>query len=324
MMTWLLLAIQDLPEGNAGIASKFVGDAGIEGHPAVVFSDNFETGRCKAENSWGGVGFSKQRENVNGGTTSMELALVRPSPKPEQGLGFQHSFKDGFDTLFLRYYAKFAKDMELFHGGSHDGGSIFARAPGVPDAKPGIPADGKNEYTALLDTWRPDEQVASPGNIAIYCYHPEQRHQYGEHFFPSGKMLPFGRPVGTYFGPTFVPRPEYVPERGRWTCYELMVKANAPGKRDGRIAIWVDGKIAADFPNLRLRDVDTLKANRISIGLYTQNSKVTKTCTMWFDDVVAATSYIGPIGTGRAAAKEKPLQPTPGGKSASPFSKDFK
>ena len=31
---------------------------------------------------------------------------------------------------------------------------INARAPGVPDAKPGIPADGKNEYSVCLDTWR--------------------------------------------------------------------------------------------------------------------------------------------------------------------------
>ena len=74
-----------------------------------------------------------------------------------------------------------------------------------------------------------------------------------------------------------------------------MVKANTPGQRDGRIAFWVEGKLAADFPNLRLRDVETLKANVIGLGLYTENDKIKKTCYLWFDDVVAATSYIGPM-----------------------------
>ncbi len=47
--------------------------------------------------------------------------------------------------------------------------------------------------------------------------------------------------------------------------------------------------------NLRLRNVETLKANVIGLGLYTENDKIKKTCYLWFDDVVAATSYIGPM-----------------------------
>jgi len=177
----------------------------------------------------------------------------------------------------------------------------------VPDAKPGIPADGRNEYTVLLDTWRPDDKVASPGFLATYTYHPEQRHQWGEHFFPSGRMLPYGGSP-SYFGPQFTPRPELVPDRDRWNCYELMVKANTPGKRDGRIAFWVDGKLAADYQNLRLRDVDTLKANRVGLGLYTQNDMIRGRCEMWFDDVVVATSYIGPMATRKKSGPAKSAQ----------------
>ena len=47
-----------------------------------------------------------------------------------------------------------------------------------------------------------------------------------------------------------------------------MVKANTVGKRDGRIACWLDGELVADFPNLRLRDVDTLKIDRFAISLH--------------------------------------------------------
>src|SRR6185436_4846516 len=98
-----------------------------------------------------------------------------------------------------------------------------------------------------------------------------------------------------YFGPKFVPRPDLVPDRDRWICYELMVKANTPGQRDGRLAFWIDGRLAGDFPNLRFRDVATLKINQFALGLYTMNEAITGPCEMYFDDVVAATSYIGPV-----------------------------
>jgi hypothetical protein len=283
-----------LPEGNNGIAAAYLADYGIDRDPSVVFADDFEGGALRFENSWGGFQMTTQAENVHGGKKAVEMTLPYPRPAKETGMGMNQHFKEGFDTLFMRYYAKFGKNTELYHGATHDGAAILARAPGVPDAKPGIPADGKNEYTVLLDTWRsPDANVASPGYLAIYCYHPEQRHQWGEHFFPSGKTLPYGGSPA-FFGPRFVSRPDVVPDRDRWICYEFMVKANTPGKRDGRIAIWLDGKLAADFPNLRLRDVPTLKANIVSIGLYTMNDAIKAPCTMWYDDVVVATSYIGP------------------------------
>ena len=33
-----------LPEGNTGIASKYIGDFGIDKDPAVIFHDDFESG----------------------------------------------------------------------------------------------------------------------------------------------------------------------------------------------------------------------------------------------------------------------------------------
>jgi hypothetical protein len=77
----------------------------------------------------------------------------------------------------------------------------------------------------------------------------------------------------------------------------VMVKANTPGQRDGRIAFWVDGKLAGDFPNLRLRSAAELKANWVVIDSYSSSRH--PNTTHWYDDVVAATSYIGPqVATG--------------------------
>ena len=73
-----------------------------------------------------------------------------------------------------------------------------------------------------------------------------------------------------------------------------MLRANAPGRRDGRIASWVDGELSADLPNLRLRDVDALKLNHAAIDLHI-GSNPNRENRKWYDDVVIATAYVGPV-----------------------------
>ena len=63
----------------------------------------------------------------------------------------------------------------------------------------------------------------------------------------------------------------------------------------------MDGKLIADFPNLRLRDTENLKIDWFGIGLHIGSNKV-RTNKKWFDDVVAATSYLGPIVSEREAS----------------------
>ena len=61
-------------------------------------------------------------------------------------------------------------------------------------------------------------------------------------------------------------------------------------------AVWIDGKLMAHHKAINWRSSDKLKLNAIWLMLYvTQNSaKRNKVNTVWFDDVVVATEYIGP------------------------------
>ncbi len=293
----------ELPEGP-GIAARYPGDKDIERDPAVVFADGFETTepgplpggyRKRDEKKWDTSGglcrITDRPEDAHNGGKALEMTIVRPGTGLPAGAAVGKYFEEGSDTLFLRYYAKFEKNVELYHGGAHNGGGIAARAPGVPQACPGLRSDGSNKFTTVLDTWRPREEIPSPGYLVVYCYHMDQGGRWGDQFFPTGRVFPGSRQI---FGDDFVSRPDYFPERGRWLCYELMVKANAPGDRDGRIAFWVDGQLLADFPNLRLRNVERLKSNRIDLGIYTHNPRDVSDIKMWYDDVIAATQYIGP------------------------------
>ena len=144
--------------------------------------------------------------------------------------------------------------------------------------------------TAVPLRWPAPRRLVE-GPLVTYVYHMDQAGRWGDQFYPSGMVTPSREHP---FGEDFVPRPDFIPEQGRWVCYELMVKGNEPGLRDGRIAFWVDGELKGDFPNLRLRNVESLKANRINLGVYTHNPRTKTDITMWYDDVVVATSYIGP------------------------------
>ena len=300
-----------LPSGDAGIASKYPDDAGIEKDPAVVFADGFEA--CSKvgdlHRKWDNIfqehciRFAEEPENVHGGRKALEFTV--PQQAAELSNAVVKVLKQEHDVLFLRYYSKFEKGFDQI-GSSHNGAVISAHYDSGGHATPGIRADGRNKFLAAFEDWRGEEKTPSPGHLNIYCYHPEQRDNYGDHFFPSGKVFPYSPQVGNKnnFGKEFVSHPDLVPELDRWYCYEFMVKANTVGQRDGRIACWLDGQLIADFTNLRLRDVETLKIDQFCVGLHIK-SNTTRANKKWYDDVVAATSYVGPM------VKEKKAPPKP-------------
>jgi hypothetical protein len=286
-------ALVPLPEENRGIAGRYRSDQGIANDAAVLFHDDFESGipadRWDMAYHRQNIRLAKEPHHVHGGVRSLELTV--PRQRDEVSNELVKRLDDGHDKVFLRYYSKFDAGFDQV-GSSHNGGFLAAIASEVPFATPGVRASGRNKFSASLENWRGERETVSPGQLNVYCYHPRQRSDYGDHFFPSGTVLPFSSQPGD-FGTHFVARPEVTPKLGQWYCYELMLQANTVGKNNGRIACWLDGRLIADFPNLRLRDLESLKVNHAGIGLHIKSSPAREN-RKWYDDVVIATSYIGP------------------------------
>jgi hypothetical protein len=286
-----------LPEGNDGIAAKHPGDVGIGSDPGVIFADDFEgyTQSSQLNDRWDAVYqnqyvmITREAANVNSGSQAVEFML--PQQAAELSDGTDKLVNPELDVLYLRYYSKFMPPYDVV-GSSHNGSSISAHYFNGNMATPGVPADGTNKFLVNYENWRGEIQTPSPGPLNVYVYHPLQRDRYGDHFFPTGLVMP-NTSLPFDFGANFVARPDVTPELDRWYCYEYMVQANTPGQRDGRIAFWLDGKLLADFGNLRLRDVASLKIDRFGLSFHI-GSNPNGTAKKWFDDVVAATSYIGP------------------------------
>jgi hypothetical protein len=292
-----------LPEGNTGIAARHPGDAGIAADTAVIYADDFEsyTSAAGLAANWNGgvyhdVRIATESGRVFAGAKSVEFKLPKQDTEWSNTVARDLGKSQELTTLFLRYYTKFDTTFDIY-GSCHNGGGMSAHYFINGSATPGVAANGYNKFLMEFESWRGDSTEPNPGSLNVYIYHPAQRDIWGDHFFPDGTVLPWTYLPGD-FGTGFVKRPNIVCKLGQWYCCELMVKANTltPGVKDGRVACWLNGVLIADFQNLRLREVDSLKINRFNLSLHSRSNLKNETFK-WYDNVVAAKSYIGPVSS---------------------------
>lgn len=291
-----------LPEGNNGIAARHPGDKDISSDPRVIFADDFESYQQSGEinQRWNFISHAEDTHIttdprlVFSGKQALEFVI--PQQSTEQSDGVDKFISPERDVVFLRYYARFHAPFDVI-GSSHNGAGISAHYFDNGRATPGIPANGTNKFLVNLENWRGDSLTPSPGHLNLYVYHPEQRSNYGDHLFTDGIVMPYSS-TPFDFGKDFIRRPLILTPMDQWFCYELMVKANTPGKRDGRVAIWVDGKLVGDFQNLRFRDIESLKMDRAGVCFHIKTNPKGE-AKKWFDNVVIADSYIGPMVKGK-------------------------
>jgi hypothetical protein len=84
-------------------------------------------------------------------------------------------------------------------------------------------------------------------------------------------------------------------EAGWWVCVEARVKLNTPGRRDGLMQLWIDGRLEAERTALDWRGSYTGHGlNAVFLEAY-WNDGPPVAQTRWLDDFVIATRPIGPI-----------------------------
>lgn len=292
-----------LAEGNNGIAASYPGDSNIQSNANVIFADGFESysSANQLTTNWnsyykgGNTRIATEAGNVFAGSQSVEFTL--PQVGSEVSNALVKNVSPTQDTLFVRMYTKFESGFDVVNPG-HNGIRISSHYPG-----PGQAPNGTDFFLFELENSTYYNET-EPGYTHIYTYHPEQRSQWGDHWYPDGKVLPFDATPGN-FGSSFIPRPNLIPVRNQWYSYELMVKANTPGQRDGRVAIWIDGNLVADFHNVRVRDVSNLKIDQMQLELHAQSS-TSRANKKWYDNVVVARSYIGPMSSGTPPPLQAP------------------
>jgi hypothetical protein len=292
-----------------GIAAQYPGDEGIEKDPRVLFVEDFETGTVRETGSrWGEV--SK--------ADNMDLSPDVPSGSP--GVRSLHIAKNGHlythtkgvDTLFARFYVKFHPKTGYIHHFVH----LHADAAPTPWPKgtAGLKPAGDQGFSTGIEPWGQWGKSPAPGVWHFYSYWHEMKGDGG------------GKYWGNFFDP---PKPEPI-QPGRWTCIEAMLKANTtPEAADGEQAFWVDGAKVGEFKGIRWRTSDALKVNTFWLLYYitdqsarhNNDTATDRVYEVWFDDIVLATEYVGPVQgspksgkriatPGRSALQAGPVAPT--------------
>ncbi|MBN1363113.1 MAG: hypothetical protein JW993_21110 [Sedimentisphaerales bacterium] len=304
----LLFAVAQAAAGTppVGLAGKYSRDLGIEKDPNVVFAENFEaqsledvTARWESVTNAQMMSLSADVPQASSGSRSLLMTHVGGR---STGGHLYRRLPPGYDQLYLRFYVKFDPNCYPIHHFVHLGG--YNPPTPWPQGGAGIRPSGDERFTTGVEpygkAWRWD----------FYSYWMGMRSS------PDEKS----------WGHDFVNDPALRVERGRWICVELMMKMNDPvGASNGEQALWVDGRpwtkdgqlvshLGPGFPRgrwvwdsfwpdpqgepfegFRWRSAESLNLNFLWLLLYITESPPDYISKIWFDDIVVAREYIGPL-----------------------------
>jgi hypothetical protein len=305
----------------AGIAEKYHGDRGIEKDPRVVFVEDFEEGTIDAlSGRWEDVKapqiMSFAADVPQGSSGRQSLLMTHVGGKGDGGHLYRRLPK-GLDQAYARFYVKFDPDCAPIH---HFGTCIGGNNPATrwPMVKAGIPPAGdKGFWTGIEpfgESWRWDfytywcEMRGSPprgqtwGNSFVrdeslkvergrwICVEVMVKmNDLGE---SNGEMALWidGRAI-SHLGKGF--------PKGKWVFDKFMANQggesvrwnNSKGDREN----FQTAAGGEPFEGFRWRTAKELDVNFVWAYLYITGAPAGHVSKVWFDHIVVASEYIGPI-----------------------------
>lgn len=298
-----------LPEGPVGVAATYLGDCGIEKDKRVLFSESFNspslTDVTKRWESIKGKNIMSFSSDVPFGSGDNKSLLMTHVGGQGTGGHLYRRLLPGHKQVFARFYVKFDPACaQIHHFGTHLGG--FNPSTPWPQGGAGERPDGNKRFTTGVEPfgWR--------WQWDFYTYW-QGMHIHGD---------------GNYWGTPFLSGTQGpLVKRGRWICVEMMIKVNEPvSESNGEQAFWIDGKLVrrdgqivshigkgfpqgrwaggwwqpdseskTAFTGFRWRSTEELAVNYVWAYLYITKSPRNHVSKVWFDNIVIATEYIGPL-----------------------------
>ena len=257
------------------LAAEYTRDKGIEDDPHVLAFTDFESDAWREQWSGGNRDTVSVVENdVEHGFVPLQgkALRIRVEEGAHMGASLQFDFKDKVgrepEEIYFRYYLRLGSDWDPERGGKLPGiGGTYGRA-----GWGGRPSNGRNGWSARGQF---KGRTGGKTPIGFYCYHADMEGRYGSAWIWEKDGLGYL-------------------ENDRWYCIEQYARMNTPGKNDGMLRGWVDGKLAFQKTEVRMRDVRDLKIECIWINIY-HGGKWTATSDdhLYIDNVAVARRYIG-------------------------------
>lgn len=171
---------------------------------------------------------------------SASPTVARQYGRPEGGTQLYLPLRSGpTDQLHLRYYVRFPYDFDFVKGGKLPGlyGGTVTSGRHIPNGENGL----STRYM-----WR------AGGAAEVYAYLPTS--------VAHGTSLDRG---AWHWAP------------GRWMCAEQAVRLNTPGRSDGTVTVFIDGRQVMSAHGLEFRTADTLHIEGVFFSTFFGGSDTT-------------------------------------------------
>jgi hypothetical protein len=319
----VLLSLAAAPFPEKGIASRYPGDHSIEKDPKVIFVENFEQSSLDdLWKRWETVGdkpaqsFSAEKPEGSSGKQSL-LMDRRTGPGPQLFRRLKNNSAGwGYNRIFARYYVKFDSDCgEIHHFGTCLGG--YNPPTPWPMVNAGFPTDGAKSF------WSGIEPFGRDWTWDFYTYWTEMRgspprgQTWGNTFVrdpnlkvEKGRWICIEQMIAMNdLGDTNGEQALWIDgkliahlgkgfPKGLWTYDKFTPGKGGSGVRwsnEKKGPQWFEVPAGgAPFEGFRWRTVPELNVNSLWLYIYTKKPEGHR-MKVWFDDVVLATEYIGPI-----------------------------
>lgn len=271
-----------------GIASRYPGDKGIGNDQDVLLFDDFEISGLSAleEKGWvprHGPGLWKDGTGEKPGWKYFEIedapgtafagrkCLKKTAVRKRFGSKATHDLPEGAEVVFQRAYVRLSKHLP----------GEKVRLMGVTGAAEGEPAypvfgaetprsDGTGPFwvVLLLGNWEKDGEIRNR-NLRLELKKTD------DHFLMPATVNAL--PVD------------------RWFCLEMMTGLNTPGRADGELRVWLDGREVFRHTGLTFRSTGSVKIRAVNEQCRIDAFTFDRDGTYRVDNRVVARKYVGPF-----------------------------
>ncbi len=264
-------------------------EPGLQGRDDIIFFTDFESPTWR--NDWGhkddGRSDTVDQDPKNKFEALSGKALrVEVTQGKHYGTSFGFNFKQQIgaepEEIYFRYYIRFSDNWAPEGSGKLPGiAGTYGRA-----GWGGRRANGTNGWSAR-GLFMGMQNSKTP--TGFYAYHAEMG-RWGAHWKWENQQRGYLL-------------------NNRWYCLEQYVKLNNPGTKDGIMRGWVDGQLAFEKTDVRMRDIDSLKIEKVWIDVYYGGSWTPKyDMFIYMDNMVIARKPIGPMQKKKKVAKKDKKQ----------------
>lgn len=250
------------------LISFFIFTFGIEANAAVLFQDDFDGYTDSPSNHGWQIASAVSAPSNEGynGSRGIKISYTTDGTPP-YWFGWNGLRSFNRSALFVRFY---------FRTGPNQGGNKFVKL------------FGKTNGTGYANTTFPLE---SGGSIFAV--------RYGNGSSTANDTQTLNSLNGKSNDPAVIFQKytsTFTPDN-KWHCFEIYMKYNTDNNRDGVYKVWIDGVLRLHTTNVKNRhNANTRAFDSLQFANYTATSTSTVR-PLWYDNIVVADEYIGPIGS---------------------------